>query len=67
MKFKNKYSRNGFIFGNVCKFFGTIFAILILPFVPNENTIVNKPFIIPAVIAITMFLYGYWRTGGYHE
>ena len=67
MKFKNKYSRNGFIFGNVCKFFGTIFTLVLLPLVPNERTYINKSVFVPAVISIILFVYGYWRTGGYHE
>lgn len=64
MKFKNKYSRNGFIFGNVCRFFGAVFTLIFLPMVPNEETVVNGRFILPAVLAVLTFLYGFWRTGG---
>ena len=67
MRFKNKYSRNGYIFGNVCRFFGTIFSLMTLPLVPNEITGINKEFLIPAIISVTIMIYGYWRTGGYHE
>ena len=64
MKFKNKYSRNGYIFGNVCKFFGTLFTVILLPLVPNEFTYINKGFVIPAIISFIISVYGFWRTGG---
>lgn len=64
MKFKNRAERNGYVFGNVCKFFGTLFGIFGLFVVPNERTIINFRALIVTTVFLSIAYYGLWRTGG---
>lgn len=67
MKFKNKAERNGYIFGNVCRFVGALSTLITLFLLPNEKIYINKRMIIPAIISFLVFYYGFWRTGGTHN
>lgn len=66
MKYRNKASYYGYIFGNICRIFGIISMLIFLVMIPSESIVVNKQYIIPAVISGLIFYYGFWRTGGIH-
>lgn len=65
--FKNKAAYYGYCFGTVCKIVGNVLTIVFAVMVPNEKTLVNKSMVIPFILSLVFFLYGFWRTGGYDE
>lgn len=65
--FKNKAAYYGYCFGTVCKVLGNVCTIIFAILLPNEKIIINRHMIIPFILSLTCFLYGFWRTGGYNE
>ena len=67
MYFKNNAQKYGYTFGKICRVLGLVSTLIFSLFVPNEDTILNIWAFIAFVVSILVFLYGYWRTGGWNE
>lgn len=67
MYFKNKAQKYGYTFGKVCRVSGLISTFIFSFLVPGEDHVLNSWAIIPYALSIMVFLYGYWRTGGWNE
>ena len=61
---RKRIQRAGFMFGIICRNLGAVFGMICLALIPNDTTIIDVRFLIPAVISIASFIYGTWRTGG---
>jgi hypothetical protein len=67
MYFKNKAQKYGYTFGKICRVLGFISTFISAFFVPNENKVINIGGTLSFIISLSVFWYGYWRTGGWNE
>ena len=63
---RKKVQKAGFIFGIWCRYVGATVSLICLPLSFNDSNphFVEIRFLIPAIIAVAVFIYGIWRTGG---
>lgn len=63
---RKKVQKAGFIFGVWCRRIGAMVSLICLSLSVNETYkhFIEIRFLIPAIIAVAVFIYGVWRTGG---
>lgn len=59
---RKKVQNAGKVFGEYCKRIGAFFVVISAAMVPNENNHVNKGALIALIIALSLYMYGAWRT-----
>lgn len=63
----SKVKKAGYMFGVICRNIGATFSLILTALIPNSESVdkfINTEYIIPDIIAILVFVYGIWRTGG---
>ena len=62
--FKNKASRNGYVFGQVCSIVGVLMILVSLITMETAEHTINIKGFMTAMIGFLVYKYGDFRTGG---
>lgn len=62
--FKNKASRNGYVFGQICSVVGVLMILLSLVTLETAEHTINIKGFLTALMGFTVYKYGDFRTGG---